>query len=192
MGAILLIKPTHFSVVSNILGSSAVATTRGRWRWRQNLMRIVGMPLLCIAVSACQQSAATRGAGPAPAAGVIATSDPLVLSGVAYTQGDAEIQARTSPSPSPNADIVPAPAGGTQEPVVNVSPLPPTDPTLAMPPVTTTTPPATPSISATTADGYPNINVEPKQPQSKLLTPEERTKLIEELNALAGKSSASQ
>jgi hypothetical protein len=45
-----------------------------------------------------------------------------------------------------------------------------------------------------TADGYPNINItpQPNQPQSKLLTPEERAKLIEELNALAGRPASSQ
>jgi hypothetical protein len=54
--------------------------------------------------------------------------------------------------------------------------------------------PAQPNtVPATTADGFPNINVAPQQPQqSKLLTPEERAKLIEELNALAGKSTPAQ
>jgi hypothetical protein len=44
-----------------------------------------------------------------------------------------------------------------------------------------------PSGPAVDAKGFPNINVQPPQPTAQLLTPEERAKLIAELNALAGR-----
>jgi hypothetical protein len=102
-----------------------------------------------------------------------------------------------SPPPSTNADIVGVPTGGAPEPIVSATPLPPTDPSLAAPSATAieptaSPPPGIPSAPITTADGFPNINLAPKQPQSKLLTPEERAKLIEELNALAGRPGAAQ
>jgi hypothetical protein len=148
-------------------------------------------------MAACAQTSGNnaRLAQPNPSSGVVATSDPLVLSGVAYTQGDAATQSKKSPEPPPNTDIIAVPAGGATEPVVSSTPLPATDPALIMPSVTAGQPdaPLQPlPAPVTTADGYPNINVAPKQPQSKLLTPEERAKLIEELNALAGRSGAAQ
>jgi hypothetical protein len=174
-----------------------VAKTFGQ-RWRDNWVPTVGM-MLSIVLSGCVQSSgpSSQLAQPGPAAP--ATSDPLVLSGVAHTQGDAVTQASRSPPPPPNADIVAVPPGGAPEPVVSSTPLPPTDAALAMPPVTPSEPaaqapgPAPPSAApVTTADGYPNINIAPKRPQSQLLTPEERAKLIEELNALAGRPGAGQ
>jgi hypothetical protein len=43
------------------------------------------------------------------------------------------------------------------------------------------------SAPAVDAKGFPNINAAPRQPTAQLLTPEERAKLIAELNALAGR-----
>jgi len=178
-----------------------VATTEQR---RQcNLAAIFCVPMLCVFLVACNQSA--RLAQPSPAAVAPATSDPLVLSGVAYTQGDANTRANASPPPPASADVIAAPPARAPEPVVSATPLPATDPALALPPVTAaqpapppTTGPAaaeplpgtSPPAQVTTADGFPNINLapQPKEPQTKLLTPEERAKLIEELNALAGRS----
>jgi hypothetical protein len=157
--------------------------------------------MLSIVVSACVQTPRTDARLPEPNqdTGVAATSGPLVLNGVAYARGDATTQS-TNSKPSPNADVVAVPASGVPEAVVSSTPLPSNDPGPATPPVTASQP-ATPSVTAsqpasppaspvTTADGYPNINLAPKQPQTKLLTPEERAKLIEELNALARRSGA--
>lgn len=146
----------------------------------------------------------------APPAAAVATTDPFVLSGVAYTQGDVQAQRNTVPAPPPNADIVATPAGAPPSPVVTAAPLPPT----GAPPATVVgaapltpagltaaapvaaAPPATPSSAATPGApaavppvdtaGFPNINLPPKQPSGQLLTPDEREKLIQELNALAG------
>lgn len=163
-------------------------------------MPIIGVPMVCLVLSACVQSAGTQNrlAEPGPGAGVVATSDPLVLSGVAYTEGDARTRTNAAPPPPANADVVAVPSGGAPKPIVSSTPLPPTDPALASPMIVPTEPAApptaTPPVPVTTADGYPNINVapQPKQPQTKLLTPEERAKLIEELNALAGRSGTAQ
>jgi hypothetical protein len=188
----------------NILGKIVVATTT-ELRWRKNHLSIVGA-FLCVALSACAQSAGNRSAGvsPVPGTGVAATSDPLVLNGVASTQS-ANASTPIAPSPSRSANVVAAPSGGVSQPVVSATPVAPVQPTISAPMATTavspsTATPAAPAAppaqvgtaSATTADGYPNINVTPKQPQSQLLTPEERAKLIEELNALAGRSAATQ
>jgi len=183
---------------------------------------LVGVPLLCVILASCNQSA--RLAEPSAGTVPLATSDPFVLNGVAYTQGDANTRANAAAPPPANADVVAAPPAGTPQPVVSATPLPPTDPALALPPVAATQQPiaqqpiaqqpiaqqpvapvpvapapavpaaplaaANPPAPSTTADGFPNINIapQPTQPQTKLLTPEERAKLIEELNALAGRS----
>jgi hypothetical protein len=104
-------------------------------------------------------------------------------------------QSKKSSPPPQNTDIIAVPSGRAPEPIVSATPLPPTDPALTLPPVAASqpnVPPPTQAAPVATADGYPNINLAPKQPQSKLLTPEERAKLIEELNALAGRPSAAQ
>lgn len=155
--------------------------------------------MLSIVVSACVQTSRTGSGLPEnQGAGVVATSDPLVLNGVTYTQG--AVTQPSNSSPPPTAGVVPVPAGNEPGPAVSSTPLPqsapaPPPPVIAsqpnVPPVPTTQPDAQP-VPVTTADGYPNINLTPQQPQSKLLTPEERAKLIEELNALAGRSGAGQ
>ncbi|MCB1495162.1 MAG: hypothetical protein KDJ86_05200, partial [Bauldia sp.] len=64
-------------------------------------------------------------------------------------------------------------------------------------PVATAPKPATPEpipVSATEevpSKGYPNINVTPQQPEGTLLPPEERTKIIQELEALRAKQGGS-
>jgi hypothetical protein len=157
--------------------------------------------MLSIVVSGCVQTSRTGTpvAEPNQATGAVATSDPLVLNGVGYTQGHAATQ--PSDSRPANADVA-VPAAVAPEPVVSSTPLPQTGPTSTTPPVAASQPnasapaPATQTdaqpVPVTTADGYPNINLTPQQPQSKLLTPEERAKLIEELNALAGRPNAGQ
>lgn len=178
---------------------------RTKQRLQEKSAPKIAVPLLCIVLSACVQPAGTnaRLTEPSPEAGVAATSDPLVLSGVAYTEGDAPGRADASSPAAANADVVAEPSGGTPEPVVSSTPLPPTDPAPASPTVraaessastTDTAAAASQPAPAATADGYPNINItpQPRQPQGKLLTPEERAKLIEELNALAGRSGTTQ
>jgi|GEM_PF-3641641 len=158
--------------------------------------------MLPLVVSACVQTSRTGSqlAEPSQDSGVIATSDPLVLNGAAPTQGNAATQSSNSRPPQ-NADIVAVPAVGAPEPVASSAPPPQTGPASTAPPVAASQPNASPALAnqpdaqavpVTTADGYPNINLTPQQPQSKLLTPEERAKLIEELNALAGRSGAGQ
>jgi hypothetical protein len=53
--------------------------------------------------------------------------------------------------------------------------------------VTPTMPTVGATGSAVDEKGFPNINVQPVQPTAQLLSPEERAKLIAELNALAGR-----
>lgn len=170
-------------------------TPKSRQCGRHSFVPSMGVAMLSVALCACSQTAGTdsRLSKASPGSDVVATSDPFVLSGVAYTQGDAVTQSKKSPPPLENADIVTVPAGKGPEPVVSETTLPPTDPALTMPSVPAgqpNVPTQTQSTPVTTADGYPNINIAPKQPQSKLLTPEERAKLIEELNALAGRPGA--
>jgi hypothetical protein len=158
------------------------------------------LPILCAtvlstALAGCVQSTATKTkkAPPLPEIAAVATGEPVVLSGAAYTEGNL-----TTP-PAPNAppattDIVPVQPGTTPEPVVASTPPPApaliTAPTI--PPAPEAPLPEVPLVPATTADGFPNINVAPRQPEGQLLTPEERAKLIAELNALAGRPSGAQ
>jgi hypothetical protein len=150
------------------------------------------------ALAGCVQSRATntKKAQPVPEVAAVATGAPVVLSGAAYTDGS------VSPPPAPNApptpptttDIVPVQPGTTPGPVVASTPPPApaliTAPTV--PPDPEAPPPAVPQVPTTTADGFPNINVAPRQPEGQLLTPEERAKLIAELNALAGRNPGAQ
>jgi hypothetical protein len=167
-----------------------------------------GMSVLCVvalsaAVAGCVQSSATKRAQPKPEIAAVAPNAPVVLSGVAYTDGNlATPPAPNAPaSPPAISDIVPVPPGGAPAPDVASSPVPPPAPALFAAPVipptpetppSETPPPETPPVAATTADGFPNINVAPKQPGGQLLTPEERAKLIAELNALAGRKTGTQ
>jgi hypothetical protein len=161
------------------------------------------LPILCAtvlstALAGCVQSRATstKKAQPVPAVAAIATGAPVVLSGAAYTEGS------LTPPPAPNApptppattDIVPVQPGTTPGAVVASTPPPVpaliTAPTV--PPAPEAPPPQVPQVPTTTADGFPNINVPPRQPEGQLLTPEERAKLIAELNALAGRGTGAQ
>lgn len=171
-------------------------TTKSKKHRRPN-WGLICAAMLSIVVSGCVQASrtGTRLAEPNQATGAVATSDPLVLNGVAYTQGHAATQPSNSRS-SANADVVAVPSAVAPEPVVNSTPLPQTGPASTAPSGTASQPNASQTdaqpVPVTTADGYPNINLTPQQPQSKLLTPEERAKLIEELNALAGRPSVGQ
>jgi len=185
------------------LGSAGDSVTTKRKWYRRPKWGLICAAMLSVVVSGCVQASRTGTRLPEPnqGTGAVATSDPLVLNGVAYAQGHAATQPNNS-RPPPNADVVAVPAAVAPEPVASSAPLPQSGPPPTTPPVTATQPNASPAAPATqtnaqpvpvtTADGYPNINLTPQQPQSKLLTPEERAKLIDELNALAGRSGAGQ
>jgi hypothetical protein len=155
--------------------------------------------MMSAAVAGCVQSSATntKKAQPAPEVSAVATGAPVVLSGVAYTEGNLATPPAPNAPPTPppaTTDVVPAQPGTVPEPVVASTPPPApaliTAPTVPPDPVAPS--PEVPQVPTTTADGFPNINVPPRQPGGQLLTPEERAKLIAELNALAGRPSGSQ
>jgi hypothetical protein len=134
--------------------------------------------VLPVFVIGCAQHSeiSTAKVQPRPVTSVAATADPVVLSGVAYAPEDVvTLQARATISPSPtNSAIVEAPAA-----LVETIPIPPPSPVIASAPV------STPPVNAVDHNGFPNINVQPAPSRDPLLTPEERAKLIAELNALA-------
>jgi len=147
-----------------------------------------GIAVLSASLAACVQSSGTntRASQPLPTAATAAKSDPLVLSGVSYTQGDAMTASSVQSAAPTSSDIV----AGAPNPAVTSTPLAPVATTSANPPVYTAPVSGAPEVQMATSPGetaeFPNINVTPPQPQGKLLTPEERAKLIQELNALAG------
>lgn len=159
-----------------------IVATNGQHRWRTSAPALC-VAALSVAVAGCVQSSATnpRMAQPAADTASIATTDPVVLSGVAYTQGDAMTAATASKPPSPNSDIVAAPAASAPTDVKSV-PLPPKAPASSAPPIASTS-----TVPPEDTTEYPNINIPPAQPEGKLLSAEERAKLIQELNALAGR-----
>jgi hypothetical protein len=124
------------------------------------------------------------------AEGALATSEPVVLSGAAYTNADPMTTSSVTAAPRPTTDIVPVPV--SVPPAVTTTAISSPKPVVASPPVAR--PPATqPNVPAVaTADEFPNVNVTPPQPEGKLLTPEERAKLIAELNALAARQTGGQ
>jgi hypothetical protein len=114
----------------------------------------------------------------------------------------------TPPPPSaPPPVVASAPPKTEPLPGLMAAPPPQTEPlpgltapaTMKTPVISAPSPagvtPSMPTIGATgevsgpavDAKGFPNINVQPPQPTAQLLTPEERAKLIAELNALAGR-----
>lgn len=162
------------------IGQIVVSTGQLRCRYLAPVLSVVAMS---VAVAGCVQSSATstRMAQPAAETAAIATTDPVVLSGVAYTQGDAMTAAKAAPPPSPRSDIVTAPAGSLRTDVKS-APLPANGAASSKPPVAS----ASAASPAETGE-YPNINLPPQQPEGKLLSAAERAKLIQELNALAGR-----
>jgi len=152
-------------------------------------------PAICVvaltfALSACAQSTATNGG--LTAVNAPATTDPVLLSGATYTEADPTTTSSVSVASPSTADIVPA-AGKQPTPVILASPVPPPAPTAAsQPPATETAEAQTTTRPVTTAEEYPNVNIAPRQPDGKLLSPEERAKLIAELNALADRQTGGQ
>lgn len=167
------------------------------------------MPIFSMAVTGCMQFYDTNSNRVQPRAAVVAvaTEDPVVLSGALYTEGKVTPpRVARAPSPAPVASAPPARAVASAPTPPAVAPTP-TRPLIdsrivARPAVGGPTPnagtgPIPPSRSPIETDAptaaaveekeFPNINVTPAQPGAKLLTPEERAKLITELNALAAR-----
>jgi hypothetical protein len=101
----------------------------------------------------------------------------IALSGCAYTMGEF---AQSERQPPPVADAA-------QTGAIPIKPATYVVDTTATPPanVPLAVAPAAPAGFATTEAAYPNINAVPLPPKSKLLTPEEKAKVIAELEALA-------
>ena len=101
----------------------------------------------------------------------------IALSGCAYTMGEF---AQSERQPAPVADAA-------QTGAIPIKPATYVVDTTATPPanVPLAVAPAAPAGVATTEAAYPNINAVPLPPKSKLLTPEEKARVIAELEALA-------
>jgi hypothetical protein len=138
------------------------------WRLRFPLSRLLAVvaTIGCGLVAAgCTQSRGDFAQFPSPAATAAVTANPA---GAPMTLAPAAHDPATVASVAPAVMVqeanVPAPAAGARR--ATVSPLEPQRP---------------PAV----ATGFPNINQVPEQPKTKLLTPEEKAKVIAELEALA-------
>ena len=111
--------------------------------------------------------------GPAPAGSAVATAAP------ASAPNPAPAVAAAAPAPAP-----PAPA----KTAVTAAPVP-------APPAASPSPPAAaaagtepfPDRAPAQAPGFPNINISPAEPSGALLPPDERKRIISELEALRAK-----
>lgn len=83
----------------------------------------------------------------------------------------------TAATASASQPVTTPASGAATEPFPTSAPVTPA-------PVAATTPASAP---AKTADGFPNINIPPAQPTGPLLPPEERKRIISELEALRAK-----
>jgi hypothetical protein len=111
-----------------------------------------------------------------------------MLSGAAHTEADPMTTSTVlaAPPPAHSTGVVPVAASVPPPPVTEKTPAPPVS--AAAPP------PTGPSTAGApvAADEFPNVNVAPPQPDGKLLTADERAKLIAELNALAARQTGGQ
>ena len=158
--------------------------TIARMRRCGNYLALVScMTVLSVAAAGCAQLSGSNinQFQPLEETVAIATADPLVLSEAAYAPDDiAAPPAQGSASASPASSVIAVPpAGGASNPVVEPNPVSPQSPTLTAPPVV-----------AIQDDGYPNVNIPPAEPTRQLLTPDERAKLIADLNALGKRHGA--
>ena len=101
----------------------------------------------------------------------------IALSGCAYTMGEFA-QSERQPAPAADAAQTGAIPIKPATYVVDTTATPPANVPLAVAP-------ASAVGVATTEAAYPNINAVPLPPKSKLLTPEEKAKVIAELEAMA-------
>ena len=138
------------------------------------------IPLNTGPAGAPQGTATAPGTTAAPAAAAPATPAKMVAAAPAAAPApppEKPVGATATTPPAPAA--APAAASGT-----GTEPFPTTAPATPAP-VAATTPAA--SAPAKTADGFPNINLPPAQPTGTLLPPEERKRIISELEALRAK-----
>jgi len=132
---------------------------------------------------------------PEPVMAPAAAGDPVVLSGASLagqqpappSAAAASASRVPAPAPRPSSDV--AQTVESPDPVV-MTPNPPVTP----PPVVATSAPspapvpAASPVASNAAEDYPNINIPPPEPAGQLLSPEERARLIGELNALANRN----
>ena len=141
--------------------------------------------VLALAMSGCMQTTAENFAKPAgPAAG-----NPFVLSSAA---GGKAPPPAAAGEPAPSNNETAAPVAMAKEP----SPPADTAAVITQPAATATSEPLPVSAPAPgpagaaapagsqTANSYPNINIAPQQPNGTLLPPDERARIISELEAL--------
>ena len=130
---------------------------------------------------------------PEPVMPPAAASDPVVLSGASLAvQEQPSTPASAAPpvpapAPKPSSDV--AQTVESPDPVV-MTPNPPVTPppvVAASAPSPAPVPAASP-VASNAAEDYPNINIPPREPAGQLLSPEERARLIGELNALANRN----
>ncbi len=159
------------------------------------MFRRLSVPLALLSalvVSGCVQTTADLTNPPA------ATGDPLVLNtapatpeaGVATASGSA-----TTPTAEPATAVTPAttPAPPVTVPTPQVATTPAPVTTTPVPAAATALQPGEPTPAAVpqTIDGYPNLNARPPEPGGVVLPPEERARIITELEALrAGQGGA--
>jgi hypothetical protein len=113
------------------------------------------------------------------------TPPPPVVASAPKTEPLPGLTFASSPTePLPGLAPAPKPAPSASPPTQVISAPSPVGVAPNMPTIT-----ASGDVSAPAVDnkGFPNINVAPPQPTAQLLSPEERAKLIAELNALAGR-----
>ncbi len=154
---------------------SPVCGSRGG-RWLATAIVVV----LGLAASGCAQSmsefAQTSSAMPTTAA-AYPSNGPVALTPPGASDEPATVGSVMQPAVMVEEATVPAPRSG----VATRAPM-------AITPSAETAD-AEPAPAATT-NGYPNLGAPPEQPKSKLLTPEEKAKVIADLEALAKKQSA--
>ena len=122
----------------------------------------------CLALGGCAQSMSEFAQAAAPGS---SQSGPLMLEPQTASAGPTIGNGVARPAVLVEETTVPAP----KKTATNGSapPLPPADAT------------ATAYSAAPATDAYPNINLVPDQPKGKLLSPEEKARVIAELEALA-------
>lgn len=165
------------------------------WRGWRSLACVA----LAVAMSGCVQTTADF-TPPTTAA----TTAPIVLNDAAagpHPAGSSAPATAPQATSSPGAVTTspappPEPAATVPTPVTKVAVMPKPVPAPPPPPVASadgtepfpeTAPSAAAPVPATTADGYPNINIPPAQPTGTLLPPDERKRIISELEALRAK-----
>jgi len=133
---------------------------------------LAGTALLAGCVSSAAPNVAVAPTGP------VASSEPLILNTTPRPGARTDVttahsaDGTTPPAADATASAAPAatPADTTAAPAADIAAAPTTD--------------AAPADDSVTATSFPNINEPPKEPGGRVLSPEERAKMIAELEAL--------